>query len=40
MTINSNILKYEIFIFDLDGTIIDSEKQHYQAYNLQLKNKL
>ena len=25
MTINPNILKNEIFIFDLDGTIIDSE---------------
>ena len=33
-------MNFEIFIFDLDGTIIDSEKQHYQAYNLQLKKKL
>jgi D-arabinose 5-phosphate isomerase GutQ/beta-phosphoglucomutase-like phosphatase (HAD superfamily) len=36
----SNRYNYEIYIFDLDGTIIDSEKQHYEAYNLQLKNKL
>ena len=34
------IIACEIFIFDLDGTIIDSERQHYEAYNLQLENKL
>lgn len=33
-------MNFEIFIFDLDGTVIDSEKQHFQAYNLQLENKL
>ena len=36
----SNIMNYEIYIFDLDGTIIDSERQHYQAYNMQLQNKI
>jgi len=28
----SNILSYDLFIFDLDGTIIDSEKLHYKAW--------
>ena len=32
-----NILKnYDLFIFDLDGTIIDSEKHHYTAYKQSL----
>ena len=31
---------YNLYIFDLDGTIIDSEESHYIAYNNQLKNKL
>lgn len=35
-----NINNYDIFIFDLDGTIIDSEIKHYEAYNNQLNNKL
>ncbi len=35
-----NINNYDIFIFDLDGTIIDSEIIHYQAYNNQLNNQL
>ena len=35
-----NINNYDIFIFDLDGTIIDSEIIHYEAYNNQLNNKL
>ena len=32
--------KYKIFIFDLDGTIIDSEHIHHKSYNLQLKDKI
>ena len=31
---------FKAFIFDLDGTIIDSERCHYQAYNLQLDDKI
>jgi HAD superfamily hydrolase (TIGR01509 family) len=34
------INNYKAFIFDLDGTIIDSERCHYKAYNLQLENKI
>jgi HAD superfamily hydrolase (TIGR01509 family) len=34
------LLEYEIFLFDLDGTIIDSEHEHYQSYNKQLKKKI
>ena len=34
------INNYDVFIFDLDGTIIDSEFYHYQAYNNQLDQKL
>ena len=26
---------YKCYIFDLDGTIIDSEKYHYEAYKKQ-----
>ena len=28
----NNILYYDLFIFDLDGTIIDSEELHYKAW--------
>ena len=35
-----DIMKFDVFIFDLDGTIIDSEKQHCDAYNIQLKENL
>lgn len=31
---------FKAFIFDLDGTIIDSEICHYEAYNLQLNDKI
>ena len=34
------IFKYKLYIFDLDGTIIDSEYSHYMAYNQQLKDKI
>ena len=34
------IYNYKLYIFDLDGTIIDSEYSHYEAYNLQLINKI
>ena len=34
------IYQYKLYIFDLDGTIIDSEYSHYQAYNNQLINKI
>ena len=34
------IFNYKLFIFDLDGTIIDSEYSHYEAYNMQLTNKI
>jgi HAD superfamily hydrolase (TIGR01509 family) len=34
------IYDYKLYIFDLDGTIIDSEYSHYEAYNLQLINKI
>jgi HAD superfamily hydrolase (TIGR01509 family) len=34
------IHNYKLYIFDLDGTIIDSEYSHYQAYNSQLTNKI
>jgi len=34
------IFDYNLYIFDLDGTIIDSEYSHYEAYNLQLTTKL
>lgn len=34
------VLDYKLYIFDLDGTIIDSEYSHYAAYNLQLTNKI
>ena len=30
----------KLYVFDLDGTIIDSEYSHYEAYNLQLTNKI
>lgn len=40
MLCSKNMMKFKIYIFDLDGTIIDSEKQHCEAYNLQLKKKL
>ena len=35
-----NIYDYELYIFDLDGTIIDSEPYHYQAYSKQIKEPL
>jgi HAD superfamily hydrolase (TIGR01509 family) len=35
-----SIDEHKIFIFDLDGTIIDSEKIHCQAYNMQLKKEI
>jgi D-arabinose 5-phosphate isomerase GutQ/beta-phosphoglucomutase-like phosphatase (HAD superfamily) len=28
----NNILDYDLFIFDLDGTIIDSERLHYESW--------
>jgi HAD superfamily hydrolase (TIGR01509 family) len=34
------IFDYKTYIFDLDGTIIDSEYAHYESYNLQLTNKI
>ena len=34
------IYDYKLYIFDLDGTIIDSEFSHYEAYNLQLTNSI
>ena len=34
------IYQYKLYIFDLDGTIIDSEYSHYEAYNNQLLNKI
>ncbi len=34
------IHNFKAFIFDLDGTIIDSEMCHYEAYNLQLEDKI
>jgi HAD superfamily hydrolase (TIGR01509 family) len=34
------IFNYKLYIFDLDGTIIDSEYSHYTAYNNQLLNKI
>lgn len=35
---NSNeLLSYDLFIFDFDGTIMDTEKYHCQAWNLALK---
>ena len=40
INIKMNINDYDIYIFDLDGTIIDSEKIHYQSYNNQLNNSL
>lgn len=41
MNINiSKIYNYKLYVFDLDGTIIDSEYSHYLAYNFQLKQKI
>jgi len=34
------IYNYKLYIFDLDGTIIDSEYSHYLAYNKQLGAKI
>jgi beta-phosphoglucomutase-like phosphatase (HAD superfamily) len=34
-----SIFNYKLYIFDLDGTIIDSEYSHYEAYNRQIINK-
>jgi beta-phosphoglucomutase len=34
------IFNYKLYIFDLDGTIIDSEFSHFMAYNNQLINKI
>ena len=33
-----DIYEYELYIFDLDGTIIDSEYSHYLAYKNQMNN--
>jgi HAD superfamily hydrolase (TIGR01509 family) len=35
-----SIFNYKLYIFDLDGTIIDSEYSHYEAYNRQLIDKI
>ena len=35
-----SIFNYKLYIFDLDGTIIDSEYSHYEAYNSQIINKI
>lgn len=35
-----SIFNYNLYIFDLDGTIIDSEYSHYEAYNKQIINKI
>ena len=32
-----NILEYETFLFDLDGTLVDTEPLHHQAYILMAK---
>ena len=32
-----NILDFELYVFDLDGVIIDSEKHHWKAYQEALK---
>ena len=34
------IFNYKLYVFDLDGTIIDSEFSHYMAYNVQLTQKI
>lgn len=34
------IFDYKLYIFDLDGTIIDSEYSHYLSYNEQLNQKI
>ncbi len=32
-----NILDFKLYVFDLDGVIIDSEKHHWKAYQEALK---
>ena len=34
------IFNYKLYLFDLDGTIIDSEYSHYLSYNEQLNQKI
>jgi len=34
------LFNYKLYIFDLDGTIINSEIYHYQSYNSLLNNKI
>ena len=34
------IFDYKLYVFDLDGTIIDSEYSHYISYNEQLEEKI
>lgn len=36
MEIKNNILEYDLFIFDFDGTIVDTEKYHCKAWNYAL----
>ena len=33
-----NILDYKLYVFDLDGVIIDSEKLHWEAYKEAIGN--
>jgi D-arabinose 5-phosphate isomerase GutQ/beta-phosphoglucomutase-like phosphatase (HAD superfamily) len=37
MNVLNELLSYDIFIFDFDGTIMDTENYHCQAWNLALK---
>jgi beta-phosphoglucomutase-like phosphatase (HAD superfamily) len=40
MTNLLNIWKYDLYIFDLDDTLVKSEKYHYDAWMLTLKDRL